>query len=107
MGGFGAWQLALEQPHRFAAIAPICGRGNPLLADRIKHLPIWAFHGAQDKVVPLSASQEMIRAVRKAGGKPKFTIYAEAKHDAWTRTYENPRFYTWLLSQKSGARAPR
>jgi predicted peptidase len=97
MGGFGTWQLALDQPRRFAAIAPICGRGNPLLAHRIAHLPVWTFHGAKDKVVPPAASAEMVRALRKLGARPRFTIYPDAAHDSWTRTYENPRLYAWLL----------
>jgi predicted peptidase len=104
MGGFGTWQLALDQPRRFAAIAPICGRGNPLLAHRIRHLPVWAFHGAKDRVVPLSASADMVRALRKLGARPRFTIYPDAGHDSWTRTYENPRLYAWLLKH---ARQPR
>jgi predicted peptidase len=99
MGGFGTWNLAMEQPDRFAAIAPICGRGNPLLSHRIKHVPVWVFHGAKDKVVPLSNSHEMVRSLRRHGAKPKFTIYPDAAHDSWTRTYENPRLYAWLLKQ--------
>ena len=30
MGGFGTWSLGLEHPERFAALAPICGGGDPL-----------------------------------------------------------------------------
>ena len=100
MGGFGTWNLAMNQPHRFAAIAPICGRGNPLLVHRIKRLPIWVFHGAKDKIVPLSNSVDLVRALRKHGAKPKFTIYPDATHDSWTRTYENPRLYEWMLKFK-------
>lgn len=98
MGGFGTWQLAMEYPHRFAAIAPICGRGNPLLAHRITHLPVWTFHGTRDRVVPISYTREMVRKLRELGAKPKFTVYRGVEHDSWTRTYENPRLYRWLLS---------
>jgi predicted peptidase len=99
MGGYGTWSLALTYPDRFAAIAPICGGGNPLLAESIKHLPIWVFHGAQDEIVPLKNSQDMVDALEKVGGKVKFTIYPEAGHDSWTETYDNPDLYEWLLSQ--------
>ncbi len=101
MGGFGTWDLALAYPHRFAAIAPICGGSKPVLAHRIKHLPTWAFHGAKDKTVPLSSSQDMIRSIRRSGGKPKLTIYPNEAHDSWTQTYENPRLYKWFLSHTS------
>jgi predicted peptidase len=75
MGGFGTWDLGLSHPERFAAIAPICGGGQPLSvllaarekAEAIKTLGIWAFHGAKDPVVPVEESQRMIGAVKKAG----------------------------------------
>lgn len=98
MGGFGTWHLAIAQPTRFAAIAPICGGGNSSRVCSIAHLPIWAFHGAKDDVVPLAASADMINALYECGGNPRFTVYPEATHDSWTVTYENPTLYSWLLS---------
>ncbi len=98
MGGYGTWRLAAEYPDRFAAIAPICGRGEPFMAQRIPHLPAWVFHGAKDDVVPLQASQEMVDALKKAGGKVEFTVYPEAGHDSWTETYNNPALYEWFLT---------
>ena len=53
MGGYGVWEMALTYPHRFAAIAPVCGGGVPLCIARIAHLPAWVFHGAEDDVVPV------------------------------------------------------
>jgi len=101
MGGFGTWALATEYPHRFAAIAPICGGGNPYLVPRIRHLPIWAFHGAKDRVVPIRLTRELVQALRKCGGNVRFTVYRNAEHDSWTRTYENPRLYEWFLEHQS------
>lgn len=100
MGAYGTWSLALEYPHRFAAIAPICGGSNPVLAHLIQHLPIWVFHGAKDKVVTLENSQEMVDALKKLKADVKFTIYPDAGHDSWTETYNNPDFYNWLFCQK-------
>lgn len=100
MGGFGTWRLAFYAPHKFAAIAPICGGGETYWAKQIAHLPVWAFHGAKDKGVPPERSQMMIDAIKKQGGKPKLTIYPDAEHDSWTETYNNPQFYEWLLEQK-------
>lgn len=104
MGGFGTWRLAAYAPKRFAAIAPICGGGEPYWAKGISHLPVWAFHGAKDKAVPVERSQAMIDALIKQKGEPKFTIYPEVEHDSWTVTYDNPEFYEWLLSQKRPAK---
>jgi predicted esterase len=102
MGGFGTWALAAEAPARFAAIAPICGGGDPASAPKLKKVPIWTFHGAKDTVVPIELTQKIVDAVKKAGGEVKFTIYPEASHDSWTATYNNPALYRWLLAQKKG-----
>jgi predicted peptidase len=102
MGGYGTWALAAAHPERFAAAAPICGGGRPRTAGRLKSLPLWVFHGAKDATVPLSQSQEMVDALKAAGGDVRFTVYPEAGHDSWTETYDNPELYTWLLSHKRG-----
>ena len=100
MGGFGTWMLAAYAPDRFAAIVPVCGGGEVLMARRLTHLPVWAFHGAKDQVVPLGRSEEMVDALKKLHGDVKLTVYPEAGHDSWTATYENPEVYEWLLQQK-------
>lgn len=100
MGGFGTWSSALEYPDLFAAIAPICGKGNPNEAGRIKDVPTWAFHGAKDEVVPLSGSTDMINAMKNRGGNPKLTVYPEAGHDSWTESYNNPELYKWFLQHR-------
>lgn len=104
MGGYGTWNLAAAHPDRFAAIAPICGGGNPDDAKKIKNIPTWVFHGAKDPTVPIIRSQEMVKALEAAGAKVKFTVYPEAGHDSWTETYNNPEFFTWLLEQKRPAK---
>ena len=104
MGGYGTWHFAIEHPHLFAAIAPICGGGIPALGDRLVHLPIWAFHGAKDDVVPLSDSERMVNGIRNHGGEPRLTVYPEADHDSWSITYENPEFWAWLLEQRRPSR---
>ena len=101
MGGFGTWAWAAKEPQRFAAAIPICGGGDPKTAEKLAALPIWAFHGGRDNVVPPSRSEAMVDAIQKAGGtKVKLTIYPKAGHDSWTKTYDNPEVYTWLLSHQ-------
>lgn len=101
MGGFGTWALACEKPERFAAVVPICGGGEWFLADRLKKVPVWAFHGGKDSVVPIELSEKMVQAVKRAGGDAKLTVYPEANHDSWTATYDNPKLYDWLLSHRT------
>ncbi len=103
MGGFGTWSLGLTHPGKFAAIAPICGGGElitPLLADKAKltTLPVWAFHGAKDPVVPVEESERMVKLLKKYEVREvKLTIYPEAQHDSWTQTYANAELFEWFL----------
>jgi len=109
MGGFGAWTLGLRHPDRFAALVPICGGGRitditaALSANEaaLRSLGIWAFHGANDRVVPLEESERMIDELKRVGiGGAKLTVYPNAEHDAWSQTYSNPELYRWLLEHK-------
>lgn len=104
MGGYGTWSLAAAHPDRFAAIAPICGGGNPEDAAKLKEIPMWVFHGAKDSVVPLDRSQVMVDAVKAAGGDVQFTVYPEAEHDSWTETYDNEELYKWMLKHSLSER---
>ena len=97
MGGLGTWAWAADRPDRFAAIAPICGGGEVRSAEMLKNLPIWVFHGARDQVIPISRSQEMVDAIDSLGGNIKFTIYHDATHNSWTKTYNNPELVSWFL----------
>lgn len=102
MGGYGTWAMAVSRPERFAAIVPICGGGKPDDACRLKDLPTWVFHGDKDRAVPLAMSQAMVDAMKKCGDDVpvKFTVYAGVGHDSWTRTYNNPELYQWMLRHK-------
>jgi predicted peptidase len=100
MGGFGTWSETITHPERFAAVAPICGGGDPQQVARMKDVPTWVFHGAKDTVVPMSMSQEMVDALKAAGGNVKLTIYPEADHNSWSETYNNPAFYEWMFAQR-------
>ncbi len=100
MGGYGTWELLCRNPELFAAGAPICGGGDVKKADKISKIPLWCFHGDKDSAVPVARSREMIEAVKKAGGKPKYTEYEGVNHDSWTRTYRDEKFHEWLFAQK-------
>lgn len=100
LGGFATWDLAIRRPEVFAAIAPICGHGKPSQAAKLKDTPVWAFHGAKDDVVNLAGMTAMINALYEVGNDARFTIYPDAGHDSWTKTYENPKLYEWLLSHR-------
>jgi predicted peptidase len=101
MGGYGTWRLVAAHPERFAAAVPICGGGEPQsMAASLRRVPIWAFHGERDNVVPLPESDKMVDAVRRAGGDVRLTVYRDVEHDSWTQTYNNEALYQWLLSHR-------
>ena len=80
---------------------PICGGGDESKADRLIKTPIWAFHGDKDNVVPPSASRNMIAAIKKAGGEPKYTELAGVGHDSWTPAYNDPKgVVPWMFEQR-------
>ncbi len=100
MGGYGSWELAMRQPERFAAVAPICGGGDESQAERIAKLPVWAWHGDDDKAVPVDRSRNMIEAIKKAGGEPKYTELKGVGHDSWTTAYtREDGVVPWLFEQ--------
>lgn len=100
MGGMGTWSVAAAHPDRWAAIVPICGRGDTKTAEKMKDIPCWCFHGDADASVKVEGSREMIEALKKAGGKPKYTEYPGVGHNSWDKAYATDELYTWLLEQK-------
>lgn len=102
MGGYGSWNLACMHPERFAAVAPICGTGDPFAVwFALGQVPIWNFHGTADDVVPVSFSRVLADALHKAGStQALFTEYVGEKHDVWNRVYQDQPFIDWLFSQK-------
>src|SRR5437879_1072434 len=103
MGGIWTYGWAIRHPERFAAIAPVCGLWDPGDACRLKDVPIWAFHGAQDPVVPLAEDQAMIDAIKACGGDARLTVYLYTGHDSWNQAYADPELYQWLLQQRRKA----
>ncbi|HYM61492.1 MAG TPA: prolyl oligopeptidase family serine peptidase [Thermoanaerobaculia bacterium] len=124
MGGAGAWYIARHH-RRFAAVVPIAGEvarqpNDPFpsdpppdialivgaqdpyatLAEQIGNMPVWAFHGAKDDVVPVWQSQKMIAAIRARGSRAHYTEYPDAGHDCWDLAYANPDLVHWLLNQR-------
>jgi predicted peptidase len=103
MGGMGTWSMAIKYPQRWAAIVPICGRGDPKQAEKIKDIPCWCFHGDADTAVSVEGSRQMIAALKAAGGSPKYSEYPGVGHNSWDKAYGTPELYEWLLKQHQSA----
>lgn len=112
MGGYGCWVWGGTSPEHFAAIAPVVGgigRGGPkdvtpdleTWAAKLATVPVWAFAGAKDKVVPAERSERMVAAIKKAGGKQvQITVYPDQGHNARQVVYAAKDFYEWMFGQK-------
>lgn len=112
LGGGGAWVGAQDQAKVFAALAPVCGGFNsPTKAINLANedLPVWAFHGDKDTVVPMSRTINMVNAINGCTPTPsplaKVTIYKGVAHNAWDYAYRTdhslhtPNVYEWMLSK--------
>jgi predicted esterase len=72
-----------------------------MYADRLVGVPVWAWHGAVDDVVPVARSRRMIDAIRAAGGEPKYTELPDVGHDSWTPAYRDPQgVVEWMFAQR-------
>jgi predicted peptidase len=121
MGAYGALEIALLNPGRFAALVPICGGLRPIAAhpgiavrgvagvlgdvyadaaSRLARIPTWIFHGSADRVVPVEGSRLMAAALRNAGAEVHYTEYAGVGHNSWSRAYAEPELWTWLFAQR-------
>ena len=109
MGGYGTWEIAGIDPERFAAVVPICGGGTRHIGQRIAEAEtsVWAFHGANDRIVPIAETEWVIKWIRRTGADPdqvRFTVYPDEGHNVWTRAYDDPALWAWLFAQR---RAPQ
>ena len=104
MGGYGTWDLAVREPNRFAAIAPICGGGDTKRArfNRDFKIPTWCFHGEKDRVIPISESENMVEILKSRDAEVKFTVYPDVGHNAWDKAYTD-ELYDWLFAHKRGS----
>ena len=98
-GGYGSWDFICARPNMFAAAIPVCGAGDPALAKNIIHVPVWAFQGEDDRNVPAKLQRDMIAALRKAGGHPRYTEFPGEGHNIWTHVSQAPGLLDWLFAQ--------
>jgi predicted peptidase len=102
MGSYGAWELASELPEKLAAAVPLCGGGGPKQAEKLIHLPIWAFHGEGDDIIPPSESREMVDAIKLLGGQARLTLLPGQGHDLRDVPWKNQELIERMLSQRQG-----
>jgi predicted esterase len=103
-GGNGTWEIGLQHPEYFAALVPSQGYyGWPYTVPEnicdLKNVPVWAFHGAKDEVMPLEAEQMLVDVLTACGGNVQFTIFPDIGHDVESQQVYTSELFTWLLEQ--------
>jgi predicted peptidase len=106
MGGYGVWHFASAYPEKFAALVSICGgssitKGDRFipLAEKVKKTPAWLFHGADDKVVQVSESRQIVEALKANQGNVKYNEYSNVGHNVWMNVLSEKELMPWLLAQ--------
>ncbi|MEO0571053.1 MAG: PHB depolymerase family esterase [Bacteroidota bacterium] len=100
-GGSAAWDMAVQYPEKFAALAVVCGMAPTPYAHWLnKEMPIWVFHGTEDNVIPVSESDSMVKKLKEMDFSVRYDRYEGVGHNSWSRAYANDELYEWLNAQK-------
>ena len=101
MGGYGTWDAISRRPDFFAAAFPVCGGADIAQAPKLIDLPILAFHGDSDTVVPTSRTRDMVAALQSSGSKSvTYVEVPDCGHDSWFTAFRDDASWKWLFSQK-------
>lgn len=107
MGGYGVWHFAHAHPKKFAALISICGGSSITtgerfapIAERVGQTPARIFHGADDKIVPVSESRQLAKAIEERGGNVEYTEYASVGHHVWLNVLGEKDLLPWILEQR-------
>lgn len=100
-GGGAAWEMAVQYPNKFAALAVVCGMTPLPYASWInKDMPIWVFHGEEDKSIPIAESETMVDKLKQMGYDVQFTRYPGVGHNSWVKAYNTDELYEWFVEQE-------
>ncbi len=85
LGGSGTWYIAARYPETFAAIAPMSGFTSHLdyidrHIGRLANMPIWAFHGKLDTVVPFEETERIVKSLGRRNPNLRFSVEPEIGH---------------------------
>ena len=119
-GGTTALTMAAREPDRFAAVVPLAGgKCDPCIMDatgaaagevlsvvaqRLRRVPIWLFHGGSDDVVDVHQSRDIDAALRQVGAPVRFSELPGVGHGLQPKVYTNPELLPWLLAQRRRGR---
>jgi pimeloyl-ACP methyl ester carboxylesterase len=109
LGGSGTWYLAARYPGTFAAIAPMSGFTSHLEyidknIDKLLDMPVWAFHGKLDTVVPFEETERLVRRLEGRNRNLRFSAEPDLGHSIHWQVYPGREIYDWLLQHDRRSR---
>ena len=116
-GGTGVWGIGSRLEGVFAAAAPMAGNVHGVEdKGKLAKMPMWVAHNVGDNFKPVAV---VVTKLNKLSKTPFQTIDATTDlsssdlklnkifmtdetddHDAWSRVYNDAKFYRWLLQQR-------
>ncbi len=100
MGAIGSWAIIARYPELFCAAVPIAGDLEPESARGLAQFPLWAFNGADDRLVLPEHTRQVASMMKQLGGVFRYTEFPGVGHDAWKPAFATPELMPWLLSQR-------
>jgi len=103
MGGYGTWDAIMRFPTKFAAAIAFCSAGDPTKANLLETLPIRCFHSADDPIVPVKGTRDMVKAINALGPNNRqnfYTEYTNKGHASWETGLNDPTLVDWLFTVK-------
>ena len=102
-GGSSTWNIAVQTPERFAAIAPLDGRAthNPAAdVKKLKDVSIYISVGEDD--ADFIPEAQRMRDALQAAGHAHFTYHLVhgGNHWGYGAVYTDPEFWKWLFAQR-------
>lgn len=97
MGAFGAWKVAADAPQRWKAVIAVSGGGEPGFVPALTRVPVWAFHAADDQLVPPERSSDLVAAINAAGGRAFVSIVPKGGHNIGAVVLEREEVFQWML----------
>lgn len=96
MGGFGTWHFLKEKPRLFAAGIPVAGYSSGVGKLR---MPIWAFHGAEDKIVDVAGARSAAKELKRSKVF-KYTEFPDEGHGIFRQVFSDEKTHEWLFEQQ-------
>jgi predicted esterase len=103
MGAGGAWRVAIEHPHLFAAAAAVAAttpEPTEGIVTALARLPVRVYHGSADADASYADAVRLVRALQRENAPTELVTLEGEGHDIVNEVYDDAALYQWLLSHR-------